>query len=111
VDKTGGYLYVASPNSAVTTGQWMQLAVTWDGTVGTAASAHLFLNGVELSKPVSSDPGGTPMNATSQPFLIGTASFFAPGSLSGKMLYLAVYKGRILTTTEMGQLDAQLPIH
>jgi hypothetical protein len=26
------------------------------------------------------------------------------------MAYLAVYKGRILTTTEMNELDAQLPI-
>jgi hypothetical protein len=51
-------------------------------------------------------------NATNQPFRIGNVSFHdAIGSLNGKMAYLAVYRGRILTTAEMSQLDAQLPIH
>jgi hypothetical protein len=90
----------------------VQVAFTWDGTVGTAAGAHLFVNGVEQAKVSSSDGSGTLgyANATNQPFRIGNADFDFPGSLTGKMAYLAVYKGTILSTTEMGQLDAQLPI-
>jgi len=32
------------------------------------------------------------------------------GSLDGRMAYLAVYRDRILTPSEMGQLDGQLPL-
>jgi hypothetical protein len=41
---------------------------------------------------------------------IAQPRFDFAGSLNGKMAYLAVYKGRILTPAEMGQLDVQLPI-
>jgi hypothetical protein len=51
-------------------------------------------------------------NATNQPFRIGNASFDTmAGTLNGKIGYLAVYKGRVLTPSEMNQLDSQLPIH
>jgi hypothetical protein len=43
-------------------------------------------------------------------FRIGNARFDFAGSLNGKMAYLAVYKGRMLTPAEMGRLDVQLPI-
>ncbi|SPF53176.1 hypothetical protein SBA4_5470018 [Candidatus Sulfopaludibacter sp. SbA4] len=44
-------------------------------------------------------------------FRIGNASFDPMnGSFNGKVAYLAVYKGRILTTAEMTQLDSRLPI-
>ena len=79
-----------------------------------ASGAHLFLNGVEQTKASSQNGSGTLgyANATNKPFRIGNASIEGiVGSLNGKMAYLAVYKGRILTTTEMNQLDAQLPIH
>ena len=103
-------VYTAS--GSVPTGRWMQVAVTWDGTVGGAASAHLFIDGVEQAKTTSSDGSGTAgyANATNQPFRIGNASFDVPGSFNGKMAYLAVYKGRILTPAEMSQLDAHPPI-
>ena len=105
---------VISAKGSIPYGQWIQVACTWDGSVGTAAAAHLFLNGAELSKASSSDGSGTIgyTNATNQPFRIGNASFDPmAGSLNGKIAYVVVYKGRILTTTEMNQLDAQLPIH
>src|SRR5262249_42639966 len=114
VERSSVNMRVATAASAVATGQWMQVAFTWDGTVGTAAAAHLYVNGVEQTKASSADGSGTIgyANATNQPFRIGNASFDTQaGALNGKMEYLAVYKGRILTTTEMNQLDTQLPIH
>jgi len=114
VEKSAADMRVATATGAVTTGQWMQVAFTWDGTVGTAAAAHLYVNGSEQTKASSADGGGTIgySNATNQPFRIGNASFDSQaGSLNGRMEYLAVYKGRILTTTEMNQFDSQLPIH
>jgi hypothetical protein len=99
---------------AITAGKWIQVAATWDGTKGTgnAADAHLFANGVELTKVVNNSGSGTLgyAGATNQPFRIGTAAFDFPGSFDGKMQYLAVYKGRILTPAEMKQLDAKLPV-
>ena len=99
---------------AITAGKWIQVAVTWDGSKGTgnAADAHLFANGVELAKVVNNSGSGTLgyAGATNQPFRIGTAAFDFPGSFDGKMQYLAVYKGRILTPAEMKQLDAKLPV-
>ena len=113
IARTGGNLIVTTVSNSIPTGQWMQVALTWDGTIGSgfASSAHLFVNGVEQQKVTSVDGTGTlgSTNATNQPFRIGSSYFL--GSVSGKMAYLAVYRGRLLTTTEMGQLDAQLPIH
>jgi YD repeat-containing protein len=115
VEKSSVDMQVESISNVVPSGAWVQLAFTWDGTVGTAAAAHLFVNGQEQTKYTSVNGGGTIgyANATSQPFRIGNASFDyqIAGSLNGKMAYLAVYRGRILTTTEMQQLHAQLPIH
>jgi len=108
-------MQVQSYGSVVPTGAWVQVAFTWDGTVGTAAAAHLFIDGQEQSKYTSITGGGTIgyANATNKPFLIGNASipWFIAGSTNGKIAYLAVYKGRILTSTEMQSLDSQLPIH
>jgi YD repeat-containing protein len=98
----------------VTSGHWIQVAFTWDGTVNTTAAAHIFVNGIEQTKVSSTSPVGTLTyaNATNKPFRIGTAGFDSiAGSLNGKMAYLAVYRGRILTPSDMSQLDSQLPIH
>ena len=114
VEKSGGDMSVSTGNATIPYGKWVQVAFTWDGTVGNASAAHVFLNGVEQSKASSADGSGSIgyMGATNMPLRIGNASLGgASASLSGKMAYLAIYKGRILTTTEMNQLDAQLPIH
>jgi YD repeat-containing protein len=113
VEKSSVNMKVTTAASTITTGQWIQVAFTWDGTIGNASAAHLFINGVEQSKTSSADGSGTLgySSATNQPFRIGNASFdSARGSFNGKMAYLAVYRGRILSTTEMNQLDTQLPI-
>jgi hypothetical protein len=104
---------VATAASAVPSGQWTQFAVTWDGTSPAASSAHLFVNGNEQAKASAADGSGTVgyTNATNKPFRVGNASFDFAGSLNGRMAYLAVYRGRILTPSEMSQLDSQLPIH
>lgn len=111
----GTNMRAATMSGTIQAGQWVQVAVTWDGTSGTAAAAnvHIFLNGVEQNKTSTTDGTGTLgyANATNRPFRIGNASFGTPGSLNGKLAYLAVYKGRILTPTEINQLDMQLPIH
>ena len=112
VEKPDANMRVVSNAGTVPVGQWVQVGVTWDGGVGTAATAHLFLNGTEQTKATNGDGVGTLTyaNATNRPFRIGTASFDGLGSLNGKMAYLAVYRGRILTPSEMSQLDARLPI-
>src|SRR5581483_8054284 len=104
VEKSSSNVLVATQTNAVPSGQWVQVAVTWDGTVGTAAAAHLFINGVEQTKATSNDGSGTLgyASATSQPLRIGNGSFNPmSGALNGKLAYLAVYNGRILTTSEM----------
>jgi len=112
VERTTQDMRVYTAPGSAPTGRWMQVAVTWDGTVGGGASAHMFIDGVEQIKTTSMDGSGTMgyANATNQPFRIGNADFDVWGSLNGKMAYLAVYKGRILTPTELSQLDAHLPI-
>jgi len=112
VEKSGADMRVSTAGGVIPTGQWAQVAFTWDGTIGTASAAHLFLNGVEQTKTSAGDGTGTIgfANATNRPFRIGTASFEVPGSLNGRMAYLAVYRGRILTTAEMNELDQQMPI-
>ena len=94
------------------TGQWVQVALTWDGGVGLASAAHLYVNGVEQNKLSSSDGSGTinTAGATNQPLRIGTTSIDVGASLNGKMAYLAIYKGRILTPAEISALDQELPI-
>jgi hypothetical protein len=113
VVKTGADMRVATLNGTISAGQWVQVAFTWDGTVGTASAAHLFVNGTQQPLASTNDGTGTIdyANATNQPFRIGNASFDEPGSLSGKIAYLAVYKGRILTPSEMNQLDSAPPLH
>jgi hypothetical protein len=113
VEKSSGAMSATTGSNAIATGQWIQVAFTWDGTVGTAAASHIYVNAVEQSKVSSSDGSGTLSyaNATNQPFRIATSTIGNAGSLNGKMAYLAVYRGRILTTAEMSRLDAQLPAH
>jgi YD repeat-containing protein len=113
VEKSANDMLATTAGGVIQSGQWMQVAFTWDGTVGNASVAHLFLNGMEQSKSTSYDGTGSIgyAGATNQPFRIGNSLARFPGALNGKIAYLAVYKGRILTATEMLQLDGQLPIH
>jgi hypothetical protein len=113
VEKTQVDMQVGSAAGTILNGQWVQVAFTWDGTIGTSAGAHLYLNGVEQPKIMAVDGSGSIdyLGATGQSFRIGTTGFDFPGSLNGRIAYLAVYKGRILSPSELGQLDAQLPIH
>jgi hypothetical protein len=113
VVRSSSDMRIATGTKTLTSGQWMQVAFTWDGTVGTASAAHIYVNGVEQTKVTSQDGLGTIgyAGATNQPFRIGNASFDAiAGSLNGKILYLGVYRGRVLTPTELNQLDTNLPI-
>jgi hypothetical protein len=113
VERSGTNMRVNTASNLIPTGQWIQVAATWDGTVGGAANTHVFLSGTELAKTQNDDGAGTLgyINATGRPFLIGNSTFDSgAGSLNGKMEYLAVYKGRILTPSELNQLDAGLPI-
>jgi hypothetical protein len=113
VESSSQNMRVNTADGKMPAGQWVQVAFTWDGTSPSSSNAHIYVNGIEQTKAFSIDPFGTIgyANATGQPFRIGNASFDNPASLNGKMAYLAVYKGRILTTTEMNQLDTQLPVH
>ncbi|MFN7935183.1 MAG: choice-of-anchor D domain-containing protein [Bryobacteraceae bacterium] len=112
VEKSTTNMRVTAAGGAIRPNQWVQVAVTWDGAIATAAAARLYVNGVEQQKSSANDGAGVLgfASATNQPFRIGTASFDALGSFNGRMAYLAVYNGRILTTAEMTQLDTRLPI-
>ncbi|HKV94284.1 MAG TPA: LamG-like jellyroll fold domain-containing protein, partial [Candidatus Angelobacter sp.] len=113
VPKSSSAMHVATGTGSILSGQWVQVAFTWDGTVGTAAAAHVYVNGVEQTKAVAVDGSGTLSyaNATNKSFRIGNNSYLTTvGSLNGKVAYLAVYRGRVLTGTELNQLDGQLPI-
>jgi hypothetical protein len=113
VTRSGSDLFAGTASSAIPTGRWVQIAVTWDGTVDNVSALHLYIDGVEQTKTTSSNGTGTlgSANATNKPFRIGNASFDTTGSFNGKMAYLAVYRGRLLTTSEMATLDTRLPIH
>ncbi len=108
----------------VTAGQWMQLAFIWDGTqynAGTqtapAAAAAIFVNQINqvnnLNAGATHNGTGT-LDTTrisnTRSFRIGNAAYDFAGSLNGRIAYMAVYKGRILTATEMATLDTQPPI-
>ncbi len=120
VEKSAVNMRVATAANAIKTGQWIQVAFTWDGMSAKAAPAvdaqfaHLFVNGVDRTDLAQSQNGSGALGsagATNQPFRIGNASFDPmAGSLNGRMAYLAIYKGRILTPAEMNQLDTNLPI-
>jgi hypothetical protein len=108
----------------VTAGQWMQLAFTWDGTqynavtqTAPSAAAAIFVNQtnqVNNLNAVATHNGTGTLDTTrisnTRSFRIGNAAYDFAGSLNGRIAYMAVYKGRILTTTEMAMLDATLPI-
>ena len=114
VIKSSSDMRVATGANAITSGQWVQVAFTWDGTVNAASAAHIYVNGVEQTKVTAQDGAGTLSyaGASSKSFRIGNASFDTiAGSLNAKIAYMAVYRGRILSNLELNQLDIQLPIH
>src|SRR6185503_16545279 len=95
---------------AVTAGRWMQVAMTWDPA---NFAIHFFIDGVE--QPMGSlgagDGGIGYAGATYQPLQIGTGtSNSLSGTMNGKLAYLAIYKGRMLSAAELTELDTSLPI-
>ncbi len=121
VQKTGVNMRVATDPGAVPNGEWVQVACTWDGTVGTADAALFYKNGALQTIPTLNKVTGSGTievaGAQGKPFRIGTAGNATSypsepmvGSLEGKMAYLAIYKGKILSPGEINMLDAQLPI-
>jgi hypothetical protein len=111
---------------AVIVGQWMQMAFTWDGSqyvppAGATAgktpftAATILVNQIaQTPNPAMSSDGQGTLDVTraanTKPFQIGNATFDFPGCLNGKVAYVAVYKGVLLTSTQLSMLDAQLPI-
>jgi uncharacterized protein (TIGR03437 family) len=112
IERSVANMRAVTAGGAVTPGRWVQVAFTWDGTVGGAGSAHLYVDGAEQNKVTANDGAGTLgyAGATNYPFRIGNSTFDNSSSLNGKMAYLAVYRGRILSPAELGQLDSGLPI-
>jgi hypothetical protein len=98
--------------------QWVQVAFTWDGTKSTtqnpgpASAAGLYVNGA--LQPNASETNGVgnldvSKASNTNPFRIGDADYGPDaGSFHGKMAYMAIYKGRLLTTSDMMTLDANL---
>src|SRR5262249_21016156 len=77
-----------------------------------ATAAHIYVNGVEQPKAYSQNGGVLCWNSsiTNQPFRIGNDSYNNVGSLNGKIAYTALYRGRVLSASELTQLDTQFPI-
>jgi Concanavalin A-like lectin/glucanases superfamily len=99
---------------------WVQVAFTWDGTQSTtqnpgpASAAGLYVNGALQPNASETDGVGNldvSKASNTNPFRIGNADYGpAAGSFYGKMAYMAIYKGRLLNTSDMMALDAQLPL-
>ena len=70
VDHTTTDLEHASTANAITMNQWQFVAVTWDGSK-TAANAHIYVNGNEVSYSVANNAVGTRASDTANAFLIG----------------------------------------
>jgi len=113
-------MVIQSNDNAVPVQQWVQVAFTWDGTQSTtqnpgpASAAGLYVNGVlQTNASETNGVGNLDVSKASNnnPFRIGNADYGpAAGSFYGKMAYMAIYKGRLLTTSDMMTLDANLPI-
>jgi hypothetical protein len=98
--------------------QWVQVAFTWDGTKSTtqnpgpASAAGLYVNGALQPNASETDGVGNldvSKGSNNNPFRIGNADYGPDaGSFHGKMAYMAIYKGRLLTTSDMMTLDANL---
>jgi hypothetical protein len=115
-------MVIQSSDNAVPVQQWVQVAFTWDGTQSTtqnpgpASAAGLYVNGA-LQQPNASETNNgsgildSSKNSNTNPFRIGNADYGpAEGSFHGKMAYMAIYKGRLLSSSDMCALDANLPI-
>jgi RHS repeat-associated protein len=105
--KPGTLWYLISGFNAVVPGQWQQVAFEWDGTTWSSSSFKIFLNGVAQSTTLG---GNSQPSIGAQSFRIGNSSFDTTASFPGRIAYAAVFRGRMLTTAELGQLDGQLPI-
>ena len=121
-------MVIQSNDNAVPVQQWVQVAFTWDGTQSTtqnpgpASAAGLYVNGVlQTNASETNGVGNLDVSKASNnnSFRIGNADYGpAAGSFYGKMAYMAVYKGRLLSPSEMitleanldGNVDANLPI-
>jgi hypothetical protein len=101
--------------------QWVQVAFTWDGTKSTtqnpgpASAAGLYVNGALQPNASETDGVGNldvSKASNNNPFRIGNSDYGpAMGSFHGKMAYMAIYKGRLLSPSDMMALDANLPIN
>jgi hypothetical protein len=109
-------MVIQSEDKAVPVQRWVQVAFTWDGTqsTGPASAAGLYVNGA--LQPNASETNGVgnldvSKASNNNPFRIGNADYGpAAGSFYGKMAYMAIYKGRLLSPSDMMALDASLPI-
>jgi len=121
-------MVIQSNDNVVPTQRWVQVAFTWDGTQSTtqnpgpASAAGLYIEGVlQTNASATNGAGNLDVSKASNnnSFRIGNADFGpAAGSFYGKMAYMAIYKGRLLSTSEMttfeanldGNVDGNLPI-
>lgn len=107
---------IQTADQGVPAEQWVQVAFTWDGTqsTGPASAAGLYVNAALQPNASETDGNGTldgSKASNSLPFRIGNATYDTiAGSFYGKVAYMAIYKGRLLSPSDMMALDANLPI-
>ena len=70
VDFTTTNLLVISSQNTVPFNQWQHLVLTWDGS-GTAANAHIYRNGTEISYATQTNASGSRVNDGNAYALIG----------------------------------------
>lgn len=115
-------MVIQSSDNALPLQAWVQVAFTWDGTQSTtqnpgpSSAAGLYINGaLQPPNAAATNNGAGTLDSSkasnNNPFRIGNADYGpAAGSFYGKMAYMAIYKGRLLSTSDMMALDANLPI-
>jgi hypothetical protein len=73
-------------DNAITYGQWNHVEVTWDGT-GTAANAHIYVNGVETTYQTTTDAGGARVSDAGTIALGNTATYYFDGVMDDVRIY------------------------
>ena len=105
-----GNYYLFSADNVLTTNTWQHFVVTYDGE-GSSSSVKIYVDGLDASIPAGSQQGTyAGMIKSTGPFTVGTMfsntalSSVSTSYLKGSMHSIAVWKRRVLTSTEAAAL-------
>jgi hypothetical protein len=95
-------------NATVTTGSWVHLAVTWDGTFTDFTTIHIYKNGTEISYDDAAGVNGNTQNAPTGSWSVGGRISDDLRNFDGKIAEPAFFT-RVLTDVEIGLLSGTNP--